>query len=248
MFRSAALLITFFLVSSLCAQEQLLRFRHLMDKDDLSSNSVLSICQDYRGFMWFGTRGGLDRFIPQLNGFRHHRQSDERSSIISNSIEVLLEDAEGKIWIGTHAGLDCFDPDNNRFVMLPDISGPRRIMPSTRIVTLFEDSQGRFWIGTEGRGLLLLNKYDYTFRSFTERDGLPNDVVNAILEDDQSNLWISTNRGISRLSFDESLGDEEIRVSIKNFNSGKGIPGHASKDFWGHYSGKPENRPWRHGI
>ncbi len=132
--------------------------------------------------------------------------------------------------------------------MLPDISGPRRIMPSTRIVTLFEDSQGRFWIGTEGRGLLLLNKYDYTFRSFTEKDGLPNDVVNAILEDDQSNLWISTNRGISRLSFDESLGDEGIRVSIKNFNSGKGIPGHASKDFWGHYSGKPENRPWRHGI
>lgn len=201
MFRSAALLITFFLVSSLCAQEQLLRFRHLMDKDDLSSNSVLSICQDYRGFMWFVTRGGLDRFIPQLNGFRHHRQSDERSSIISNSIEVLLEDAEGKIWIGT-----------------------------------------------EGRGLLLLNKYDYTFRSFTEKDGLPNDVVNAILEDDQSNLWISTNRGISRLSFDESLGDEGIRVSIKNFNSGKGIPGHASKDFWEHYSGKPENRPWCHGI
>ena len=196
------------------------------DSNSLSYNQVHATLIDSKGNLWVGTNGGgLERYVPELNGFIHHRQSDEPSSIISNAINVILEDAEGKLWIGTHAGLDCFDPAANRFVELPDISGPRRIMPSTRIVTLFEDSHGRFWIGTQGRGLLLLNKYDYTLSSFTEKDGLPNDVVNAILEDDQSNLWISTNRGISRLSFDESLGDEEMRVSIKNFNESEGLQG-----------------------
>jgi len=62
---------------------------------------------------------------------------------------------------------------------------------------------------------------------------MPSTRIVTLFEDSQGRFWISTNREISRLSFDESLGDEEIRVSINNFNSGKGIPGHAGKDFWG---------------
>jgi len=196
------------------------------DTNSLSFNQVHSTLIDCNGNLWIGTNGGgLDRYIPELNGFRHHRNSDDPSSLISNNINVLLEDSKGKLWIGTQAGLDCYDPDNDRFIEFPDISGRRRIMPSTRILALFEDSHRRFWIGTEGRGLLLLNRFDYSLRNFTEKDGLPNNVVNAILEDNKSNLWISTNRGISRLSFNESLGDGETRVSIKNFNEIEGLQG-----------------------
>ena len=196
------------------------------DTNSLSFNQVHATLIDRNGKLWIGTNGGgLSRYVPELNGFRHYPQSNDPYSPIANNINVLLEDTDGKLWMGTHAGLDCFDPVTERFAELPDISGTRKIMPSIRILCLFEDSHGRFWIGSEGRGLLLLNRYDYSIRKFTKNDGMPNNVVNAILEDDNSNLWISTNRGISRLSFKENLGDEETQISIRNFNESEGLQG-----------------------
>jgi len=199
------------------------------DTNSLSFNQVHATIIDSRGDLWVGTNGGgLDRYIPEINGFQHYRHNDDPSSLIHNNINVLVEDSEGKIWIGTNGGggLDCFDPDKNRFLEFPSLFGERRIMPGgLRILALFEDSQRRIWIGTDGKGLLLLNRNDFSYNSFTKDDGLPNNVVNAILEDANSDLWISTNRGVSRLSFEESPGDEETAVSLRNFNESEGLQG-----------------------
>ncbi|HEC44737.1 MAG TPA: hybrid sensor histidine kinase/response regulator [Bacteroides sp.] len=202
-------------------------FHDPADTNSLSFNQVHSTIIDSRGNLWVGTNGGgLDRYIPDINGFLHNMHSNDPSSLIHNNIDVLLEDSEGKIWIGTQAGLDCFDPDKNRFLKFPDIFGERRIMPrGSRILALFEDSRGRLWVGTEGKGLLLLNRHNYSFSSLTTKDGLPNNVVNAIIEDENSDLWISTNRGISRISYEESLGDEETEIIIRNFNESEGLQG-----------------------
>jgi ligand-binding sensor domain-containing protein/signal transduction histidine kinase/DNA-binding response OmpR family regulator len=196
------------------------------DTNSLSFNQIHSTLIDKSGNLWLGTNGGgLDLYDRELKIFKHFPASDDPSIPVSSNINVILESKDGKLWMGTQAGLDCFDPITMKFCELPDIYGPRRILPSFRILCLFEDSRGRLWIGSEGRGLGVLNRNDYSIRYFSKDDGLPSNVVNAILEDDKSNIWISTNRGLSRLSFDESLGDEETRISIRNFNESEGLQG-----------------------
>ncbi len=114
MCRSVALLITFILASSLCAQEQILRFQNLMDKDNLSNNSVLSISQDYKGFMWFGTRYGLNRY----DGYEfraYYNDLSDSSSISNNQVNFIFEDSHKNLWIGTANGLNRFDREKNLF-------------------------------------------------------------------------------------------------------------------------------------
>ena len=92
------------------------------------------------------------------------------------------------------------------------------------------------WVSTKGGGISLLEKSSNTFRHFTtQNSGLPNDVVYGMLPDDQGNLWMSTNRGLSRmtcpLSFYTSL--DSITPSdriyhgpvFKNFRASDGLQG-----------------------
>ena len=81
---------------------------------------------------------------------------------------------------------------------------------------LFIDSRKNFWVGTDS-GLGLYSPEKDGFISFTERDGLPNNVIAAMEEDNQGYLWISTFKGLSKLD----LAD----TSFTNFNLGEGVYG-----------------------
>jgi serine phosphatase RsbU (regulator of sigma subunit) len=71
------------------------------------------------------------------------------------------------------------------------------------VLCLHEDSKGNLWIGTVG-GLNWYNKEKGTFKTFTEQNGLPNNLIYSILDDSKGNLWISTNLGISKLNISEN--------------------------------------------
>lgn len=75
-------------------------FRHYCNEDGLSNNTIICSLQDRRGFMWFGTKDGLNRFDGHQ--FRTYvYNATDRNSIIDNMILALCEDREGLIWIGT---------------------------------------------------------------------------------------------------------------------------------------------------
>jgi len=81
---------------------------------------------------------------------------------------------------------------------------------------VLEDSDDNYWIASHGGGLIKFNSASETFKSLTEADGLPNDVVYGILRDDNNNLWLSTNRGISKYSPVDNI--------FKNYNTRDGLP------------------------
>jgi ligand-binding sensor domain-containing protein len=98
---------------------QPLRFEHLGIPEGLSSSFVTGILQDRQGFIWIGTRDGLNRFDGY--SFRTFRYDPVNpGSLASNIVHVLVEDAAGTLWVGTDAGLNRFDPERARFTRFFD--------------------------------------------------------------------------------------------------------------------------------
>ncbi|HJS73657.1 MAG TPA: triple tyrosine motif-containing protein, partial [Vicinamibacteria bacterium] len=121
--------------------------------------------------------------------------SDPRS-LSDDLVYSLYKDRGGGLWVGTGNGLNAYDRGCDcftRYVFRMDGKGS---MTDKAALSILEDRDGNVWVGTFV-GLNVLDRETGTFAHFTERDGLPNDVVYGILEDESGGLWLSTNRGIS---------------------------------------------------
>src|SRR6186713_3353077 len=136
------------LSSIACAQSQNLKFEHIGTARGLSQSNVISILQDSRGFMWFGTRDGLNRYDGY--GFTVYKNDAlDKSSIGNNYISDMREDDKGYIWIGTWGGgLDRYDRRTNQFVHFRHDPADPASLSSNLVICLLRDSRGALWIGT----------------------------------------------------------------------------------------------------
>ena len=92
------------------------------------------------------------------------------------------------------------------------------------------------WIGTSGGGLNLFDPQTNSFKHFRESDGLPNDVIYGILEDDRGNLWLSTNKGLSKFNIaSESFRNYDASDGLQSneFNGGAYYKGRDGKMYFG---------------
>lgn len=108
--RALAIACWLFLAAELAAEPSRIRFEHLTNEDGLSQNTVFTIEQDRQGFMWFGTKVGLNRYDGY--GFKVYTQDPlDRATLANGFVRVIAEDAAGMLWIGTYGGgIDRFDP------------------------------------------------------------------------------------------------------------------------------------------
>jgi signal transduction histidine kinase/ligand-binding sensor domain-containing protein len=115
-----------FVAAGLVLRAQPYYFRHLQVENGLSNNAVICTLQDKRGFLWFGTKDGLDRYDGYA--FKVFRNDpDDSGSIGSNFIHSLYEDPAGPLYVGTEKGLYRFDASTERFSLVPGTgTGPIR--------------------------------------------------------------------------------------------------------------------------
>src|SRR6202521_2614137 len=140
-----------------------LKFSHLTTNDGLSQGYVTAILQDRRGFMWFGTRDGLNRYDGNTFVVYKHNPNDP-GSLSSNFIEDLVEDDHGYLWISTNTGVNKFDPISDRFTRyFHDPKNPNSI-GGTYITRIARDRRGCLWFGTQDSGL---DRFDPTTGVFT---------------------------------------------------------------------------------
>ncbi len=178
------------------------RFDHYYyDESDLSnlSNQVLALHEDREGALWVGTRNGLNRLDPQRQGFTHYRhEPGNPTSLSGEKVFALLVDSNSTLWVGTNNGLSRFELRQNQFhnYQYDDIDSSN--LSSGAVTALYEDKQGILWVGTLGGGLNRFDTKSQKFTHYREKDGLVNNVVLGILEDDSGHLWISTNQGLSK--------------------------------------------------
>lgn len=189
-------LLVFSFTSSTYSNNQYIKFRHLTVENGLSQSGVLCILQDKQGFMWIGTRDGLNRYDGY--NFVVYNYTNNNSHSIGNSIiQCLLEDSKGRLWVGTYGGgLNLYDRDNDRFIRYQNNPNNKNSISDNFVMSIYEDSTGIIWVGTSGGGL---NKFDPVSEKFTAyliNDNLPinsaQNRIQTITEDNKGQLWIGT--------------------------------------------------------
>ncbi|MFY8000271.1 MAG: ligand-binding sensor domain-containing protein, partial [Candidatus Kapaibacteriota bacterium] len=152
----------------LCVQQSLLlhsqtggqsdiAFERLTVKQGLSQGSVLCIVQDRRGFMWFGTEDGLNRWDGHtFKIFRFNPR--DTTSLARNYIEALYEDKEGVLWVGTKGGLSRFNRTSETFTNFR-ADGKPQSLSNAYVTSIVDDARGEYlWVGTYGGGLCKMDK------------------------------------------------------------------------------------------
>ncbi|HJD76366.1 MAG TPA: response regulator [Bacteroides reticulotermitis] len=164
-------------------------FKNLSVKNGLSQNTVHAILQDKQGFLWFGTKDGLNRYDGL--SFRKFKHDDRaRQSIGNNFITALYEDAKGNIWVGTDVGLYIYDPQKDSFRHFAELSVEKTKIEHT-ITVISGDSQGCVWIAADSQGLFCYNPesgklHNYTLKNFP----FISTNVQTLVFDNSGTLWI----------------------------------------------------------
>jgi diguanylate cyclase (GGDEF)-like protein len=179
------------------------------DKNDpaaLGSNGITAITESRDGSLWVGTyRGGLHRYDRATETFtRYQHDAKDPASLSDDRVMVVFEDSAGSIWAGTEdGGLNRLDRNTGGFTHYRHDPQDVRSLSSDVVWSIHETGDGSLWIGTQAGGLNRWSREDRdagraVFRTYTEKDGLPNAFVYGILEDHSGNLWMSSNKGLSR--------------------------------------------------
>lgn len=174
------------------AQPDNMALRYLRTEEGLSQNEVTSILQDNEGFMWFGTRSGLNRY----DGYEFlvfDQVPGDSGSLVNTSIERIYKDSKGIIWIGTKSnGISRYNPVTGKFLNMP-FNGPsaQNILPDKRVISFCEDSDGDMWIGTWNGGLLKYNSETGQGKTYNLAAN-----INVIIKSSNGIVWVGTNDGL----------------------------------------------------
>ena len=174
------------------------------NNSSLSANQVLDIYVESENKIWVATfGGGLNEIvfkdntsgIPEFKAFKN--DPNNPNSISDDRVYVILKDKRDNFWVGTYGGgLNKFDEKKKIFSVVSPKSKNTQTNLNDKVLSLLESSDGTIWIGSSGSGLF---KYDVaadSIENFSLSEGLTSAVVYGLLEDNNANLWLSTDDGI----------------------------------------------------
>jgi signal transduction histidine kinase/ligand-binding sensor domain-containing protein/DNA-binding response OmpR family regulator len=227
---------------------QNLNFRHLTIDHGLSQNAVYSILQDSQGFMWFGTKDGLNRYDGRKFIVYQHDPFD--STTISDAyVTKLLEDSRGDIWTGSLSGdINVFHRETEFFCKIPMENEAGEKVTTNEITDIAEEPDGTIWVATKGDGLFKIlvdddNGCNFSYRRFlhdpaNDRSLNSNRVGNLFFDEDQT-FWIGTEEGLNQFhrsseSFSRTLFETKHPEAPAGSGEYKVTAMHVSRagDFW----------------
>lgn len=221
------------------------RLRHFTAQDQnpesLCNNFVWKILEDPQGYLWIGTERGLSRFDRKTESFRNYFQADNTPyTLPDNVIFDMMFDRKGRLWIATAGGLCWFDRVSERFYHAPGRGMEKLTSGQKRASGIYEDPNGVLWISTFGGGLMKYHPLKGTYRFYTDKDGLPNNVVYRVVDDGTGNLWVPTNRGLARFNIaNETFVTYGLKDGVQSneFNLGASLITRKGRLFFGGMNG-----------
>jgi serine phosphatase RsbU (regulator of sigma subunit)/ligand-binding sensor domain-containing protein len=185
--------------------DQTMRLGQLDITDGLSQGMVFAMFQDSRGFMWFGTKDGLNRYDGHTFKVYRNRPGDS-ASLPNNYIYAISEDHRGRLWLGTGgSGLVMFEPERERFTLIP-LQRDGRESRVRNVDDVAVDLRGSLWVSVQGGRLIQLDirtddpmeirasaRFVQPGRRHTSRE------INRLRLDRFDRLWYITEDGLFRL-------------------------------------------------
>jgi len=193
------------------------------NKDTAFHNQSNCIVEDGNKRLWIGTNNGLKCYDLKSRIFSGFENLYPDTNQLSNDeIVNLYCDPEGMLWIAGTNGLTLFDTKTGRIKIFKHDDNNPHSLSINHLNYVYDDGKGKVWLGTEGGGLNEFDKRTEQFTSYMLEDGLPDNSVSGILEDEFGNLWLSTNKGICKFS---PPSGENKKAVCRNYNISDGLPG-----------------------
>ncbi|MDT0595615.1 ligand-binding sensor domain-containing protein [Glaciecola petra] len=191
-----------------------IRFEKISTTNGLSQQSVIDIFQDSRGFLWFGTQEGLNKY-DGIGFTAYITQFNDPTSISSPWIKSIAEDANGNIWTGTRNGVSVLDHKTNKFTRYL-ANGTRSSINDKEVRAVLRDSNNTMWVATKkGLNKFIPEENNFKQFNFPLLDGSHTDIW-TLIEDFAGNLWLGTDRN-GLLKF--NIKTEQVSVVIPDFNT-----------------------------
>lgn len=189
-----------------------IEFERISMEAGLSQSTVYYICQDHKGFLWFATYDGLNKYDGY--GFTVYRpEINNPNSISSNAVFTIFEDKFNNLWIGTQNGINLFNRDKESFVRITHDPENKNSLSHNEVRAICMDTDSAYWIGTLGGGLncmtvdfdtLNLSKSKFRFEHYRHEDtdstSISSDYIRELKLDNNSILWLGTENGISKFN------------------------------------------------
>lgn len=161
-------------------------FKNLSIRNGLSQNTVNAILQDRKGFMWLGTKDGLNRYDGL--SFRKFKHDAANPRSIGNSfITSLYEDFNGNIWVGTDAGVYIYYPEKEAFEEF-DCQSLEKTRIERSVSMIAGDKQGRVWIAVEAQGMFCYDTRQKLLRNYPLSEISSN--IKCFTFDSGGTLWL----------------------------------------------------------
>lgn len=173
------------------------KFRHPDDPSgSLEKANIYSIIETPGNKLCIASLGGI--YLLDRNTNRMKRFQTSNSRLSNNTVKVLCKDKYGNIWAGTNFGINKLNHETGEIKVYSHSNTNPNSLSNNRILSILNAEDGKLWIGTEGGGVSVFDPQSEKFYSITASDGLPDNVVNSILQDDLGVYWLATNKGLAR--------------------------------------------------
>jgi ligand-binding sensor domain-containing protein/signal transduction histidine kinase/DNA-binding response OmpR family regulator len=190
-----------------------IKLKHFSLEEGLSQSSVLSICQDREGFLWFGTRDGLNKFNGyEFKVYRHN--SLDSTSLSNNYIKVIFEDNAGNMWIGTHYGLNLYNREEDVFKPVFQFNKGYG-NGINEVWSIVQGQENDLWIGTSS-GLYRYNilKNSTIPDPRTGNHQILKSPIRSLAMDENGKIWIKTT--MSLVVYNPADGNQVIHTEFSD--------------------------------
>jgi signal transduction histidine kinase/ligand-binding sensor domain-containing protein/DNA-binding response OmpR family regulator len=192
-----------------------------LNNNPFGPHTIWQIFKDEKSQIWLATR---DKGLVLVDEQGYFLNSYDFKSLIKNEVKPsirTIREGGGYLWLGTDFdGLIQFDPETGK-VRYYMHSPNKNSISSDQIKSIFyQQDSNLLWIGTNGKGLDVLDLNSQKFYNFNKKDGLANDVIYGILSDSESNLWLSSNKGITKFTIPNDLN---LLPQVVNFSNYDGL-------------------------
>lgn len=165
-------------------------FNHIGSDDGLSASNVKAIAQDSNGFIWFGTKNGLDRYDGV--SIRTFNCRDDKASRGNNNIGAIYEDSSHNLWIGTDRGVFIFDPRTETFSFL-DTQSRNGVFAEDWVQSICGDNDGNIWILVPNQGVFRYKDSKVEYYSVTTHHGDKEKLPLSLIVTSNNNVYVGTN-------------------------------------------------------
>lgn len=194
-------------------------------ESEIADNTIWKIVPQGNDYLWLATYRGISRLDIKTGLARNWISPGYESpnQISNNTVNHIMLDRSGVLWASTFDGLNRLEPRSGKVFVFRNDKGNPNSLSNDRVLSSYEDRNGALWIGTMGGGL---NRYDRKtgiIKRYGKEEGLNDNVIYDIIEDQKGFLWLTSNKGLIRMNpKDNTFIDYDINDGVQSheFNLG----------------------------